>query len=29
VHDPVLLMQRAEVLGLPVETIQSYIDSFK
>lgn len=29
VHDPALLMERAEALGLPVETIQSYIDSFK
>ncbi len=29
IHDPALLMERAEALGLPVETIQSYIDSFK
>lgn len=29
VHDPVLLTQRAVELGLPVDTIQSYIDSFK
>ncbi|KAL4421624.1 hypothetical protein ABPG75_010915 [Micractinium tetrahymenae] len=29
IHDPALLTERAQVLGLPVETIQSYIDSFK
>lgn len=29
IHDPALLTERAEALGLPVETIQSYLDSFK
>lgn len=29
IHEPALLMERAEALGLPVETIQSYLDSFK
>ncbi|PSC74260.1 aspartate-tRNA cytoplasmic [Micractinium conductrix] len=29
IHDPALLTERAVALGLPVETIQSYIDSFK
>jgi aspartyl-tRNA synthetase len=29
IHDPALLAQRAQELGLPVDSIQSYIDSFK
>eukprot|EP00887_Chlorella_sp_A99_P003958 scaffold11.g3958.t1 len=29
IHDPALLRERAEALGIPVDTIQSYIDSFK
>lgn len=29
IHDPALLTERAQALGLPVETIQSYLDSFK
>lgn len=29
IHDPALLTQRAQEMGLPLETIQSYIDSFK
>lgn len=29
IHDPELLTERALALGVPVETIQSYIDSFK
>ncbi|GLC46632.1 hypothetical protein PLESTB_001761700 [Pleodorina starrii] len=29
VHDPDLLVERATACGIPLETIQSYIDSFK
>jgi len=29
VHDPVLLQQRAEACGIPVSTIQWYVDAFK
>ena len=29
IHDPVLLEQRARDLGVPVESIRAYIDSFK
>lgn len=29
VHDPQLLVERAEALGIPVPSIQSYVDSFK
>lgn len=29
VHDPALLTERAQALGIPVEGIQSYIDCFK
>lgn len=29
IHDPVLLTQRAEHWGIPVPTVQSYIDAFK
>ena len=29
IHDPALLAERAVALGMQVETIQSYIDSFK
>ncbi|DBA72743.1 TPA: hypothetical protein ACH3X2_010137 [Trebouxia sp. C0005] len=29
VHDPALLTERAQALGIPVEGIQSYIDAFK
>ncbi len=29
VHDPELLTERAKAWGIPLDTIQSYIDSFK
>ena len=29
IHDPALLEERARALGLPLDTIQSYIESFK
>jgi nondiscriminating aspartyl-tRNA synthetase len=29
IHDPDMLAERAQACGIPVETIQSYVDSFK
>jgi aspartyl-tRNA synthetase len=29
IHDPTLLSERAEAMGIPVESIQAYVDSFK
>ena len=29
IHDPELLVKRAEIVGIPVSSIQSYVDAFK